>query len=66
MSTSPDTEKPPSRSARVGKALFLLGFSIHMLLSRAPHHGPFFAIASMLLVLGAIIFLIFTLITLGD
>jgi hypothetical protein len=59
--TNPDN--PPSRGMRVMKALILLAVSIKMFTSVAPNHGSLFAVVSGLLVLGAIIYLIITIIS---
>lgn len=62
MPDTSEAEKPPSRGAKIFKALILLAFSIKMFTSVAPNHGPLFGLLSGLLVLGAILYLIVSII----
>jgi hypothetical protein len=55
-------KKPPSRGAKVMKALILLAVSIKIFTGMAPNHGPLFGFFSGLLVLGGIIYLIISII----
>lgn len=63
MPDTSKTEKPPSRGAKVFKALILLAVSIKLFTNVAPNHGPLFALFSGLMILGAILYLIMTIFT---
>ena len=63
MPDTSKTQKSPSRGAQILKALVLLAVSIKLFTNVAPNHGPLFGILSGLMVLGAILYLIITIVS---
>ena len=59
MPNPSDTEKPPGRGKRAIKAAVPLAVGIKLLATAGPHHGPAFAIFSLLMILGSACYLIY-------
>lgn len=58
MSSNSNVDNPPSRGAKVLKALVLLAVGIKILTGVAPNHGPIFGVFAILMVIGGVINLI--------